>query len=172
MNQHEEFQKLEFNPFVLKKNERMVSKYPMLEQIKGFVEAEDSLIRYICVLYDPDSAVRDIKDLNERKKEAASLVKLIGDKESIYLIEDEDVLELITNFLIYKGNMEWHLLCSAEHAFHQYNRLIMSPESKNKLKLLNESSELKDKIKDYYNNLFGEEKKVVKKAKLGIASNV
>jgi hypothetical protein len=158
MIQQSEFEKLEFNPFVLKKNERMVNKYPNLNRINGFADAEDTLVRY-------------------------RLVKLKGNKEEIFSLKDEKALELVTGFLIYKGNMQWHLLCSTEQAFYQNNKLIMSPESKNKLKLINESEELKDKVHDYYNTLFGDDKKIKEKAKRlastvedytpeGIANNV
>jgi len=72
---------------------------------------------------------------------------------------------MVTEFLIYKGNMTWQILCSAEQAFDIYTKQILDPEGTGKLKLLTELDEIKTKITDYYTSIFGDDKKLHKSAR-------
>jgi hypothetical protein len=137
------------------------------------------LIRYVMAMYDQRSPlIKSITDINQRKREAAivSGYDLSDAKlKAIFDFTDEDLVNLVLEFLKDQNSFYWSMIVSNEQAFLEYQKALLSEVSlekdKDKLqslqikgKLMEECHKIAERVEGYYAKIFGD-KEVSDKAK-------
>src|ERR1051326_364396 len=133
------FARCQFNPMT---GEEMLAGYPVLQTIISDELMRDSrrdaLIRYIIMVYDPESPlVASERDLNFRKAIAAELANLpLNDEEfiqAIYNCSLPGLVDMTCKYLVrFARSKEWAAICAYEYKFWEAIRLIMQPIASDK----------------------------------------
>lgn len=129
------FERMEFNPTIKKS---LVSEYPKLKSLFG--DFDDKMMRYIILMYDVNSPLKDhYPDLAKRKEASATMsgYDLLKDdvvKMFEFKIQDgedyvpyDEMINLVINYLKYQNNWVWSMIVSNENAFYEYVRRVMMP---------------------------------------------
>lgn len=174
-----EYSKMEFNPIV-KKSLTVV--YPKLKQIVG--EADDRMIRYVLLMYDMHSPLREYyPEISKRKQFAASIAGFDLDKDDVTSLFDfkikqddeeipyEELLNLIVKYLKYQNNYVWSMIVSNEQAFYEFNKRVMLPVDGNrdkdilqaitiKTQIMTAQDEIVQRLQKYLKQLTGEDEQL------------
>jgi len=175
MIEEREYNRMEFNPVVKKP---LTSVYPKLKEVVGSVD--DKQIRYILLMYDQNSPLRNhYPDLFKRKEFAASIAGYDLMKDDVTTLfefrqkneEDEyepneELLGVIMKYLKYQNNWVWSMIVSNEQAFYEYNMRVMMPVEGNKDKdilqainiktqIMTSQDEIYQRLQKYYKDLSG-----------------
>ena len=169
-----EYLKMEFNPTV--KNS-LTAEYPKLKKILG--DADDKMIRYVVLMYDVSSPLRQhYPELGKRKEFAASIAGYDMMKDDVTCLFDfkvkvndeyepyEELLDIIIKYLKYQNNWVWTMIISNEQAFFEYNKRVMMPVEGNKDKdilqaisiktqIMTSQDEIYQRLQKYYKDLSG-----------------
>jgi hypothetical protein len=161
-----EFSKLEFNPTVKKP---LTTVYPKLKELVGPVD--DKQIRYIILMYDINSPLRNhYPDLAKRKEFAAYLAGYDLMKDDVTTLfefkakneqdeyePDEELLNVVSRYLRYQNNWVWSMIVSNSEAFYEYNRRVMMPvegsRDKDILQAINIKTQIMASQDDIYQRL-------------------
>jgi len=151
-----EFSKMEFNPVVKKS---LTAAYPKLKGVVG--DADDKMLRYVLLMYDMNSPLREYyPELEKRKQFAASMAGYDLDKDDVtglfdfkIKVEDEEVahdelLNMITKYLKYQNNYMWSMIVSNEQAFYEFNKRVMIPVDGQRDKDILQAVDIKNKLMD------------------------
>lgn len=166
--------------------------HPKLEGIIG--KLEDKMARYILLMYDQKSPLRDhYPDLQKRKQFAASIAGFDLDKDDVTELFDfkkkveeeyvpnDEMLDATIAYLKYQSNWTWSMIVSNEQAFYEFNKRVMMPVDGNKDKdilqainiktqIMNSQDEIAGRLKRYFRELSGEDQSledaIVKKKRL------
>lgn len=166
---------MEFNPTVKKP---LAAVYPKLKDIVGAVD--DKQLRYVLLMYDVNSPMRNhYPDLHKRKEFAASVAGYDLMKDDVTTLFDfkqkneedeyepnEELLGVIVKFLKYQNNWVWSMIVSNEQAFYEYNMRVMMPVEGNKDKdilqainiktqIMTSQDEIYQRLQKYYKDLSG-----------------
>jgi hypothetical protein len=174
-----EYGKMEFNPTVKKS---LTTAYPKIKQIVG--EANDKMLRYVILMYDMNSPLREYyPEVSKRKQFAASIAGYDLNKEDItplfdfkIKIDDEevpydDLLNLIVKYLKYQNNYVWSMIVSNEQAFYEFNKRVMLPVDGNrdkdilqaitiKTQIMTAQDEIVQRLQKYLRQLTGEDEQL------------
>jgi hypothetical protein len=166
---------IEFNP--LSKKPMLVA-YPKLKEIIG--SGDDRMIRYVILMYDVTSPLRQhYPDLSKRKEFAATLAGFDLMKDDVvslfeFRLNDEPyepLLDMITTYLKYQNNWVWSMIVSNEQAFYEYNRRVMMPVEGNrdkdilqainiKTQIMVSQDDIYQRLQKYYRELSGGDDKL------------
>jgi hypothetical protein len=172
---------MEFNPTV---KQKLFVAYPKLKEIVG--DIDDKSLRYILLMYDSKSPLRDqYPDMNRRKGFAAQIAGFGEDDPRIdelhsfskkTKVEDEivvqpceDLLEALSRFLMYQSSRVWSLIIANEAAFYEYHRKVMVEVTDGgdkdvlqavtiKTKLMEAMDDIDKRLQSYYRELSGDDK--------------
>jgi hypothetical protein len=141
----------------------------------------ENILRYVIIVYDPQSAlVKNERDLGRRKEQAADLAELRASedyRQSVYSCEHLLMVPLIVGYLMnYAKNKEWAAICVFEQTFWENIKQLMQPvrgtDSKAELQAVEKKSKLKSEVDDdivrlqqYYSKFLGEDRSLEEKAK-------
>ena len=174
-----EYGKMEFNPVVKKS---LTATYPKIKQIVG--EANDKMLRYVILMYDMNSPLREYyPEVSKRKQFAASIAGYDLNKEDVtplfdfkIKIDDEEVpydylLNLIVKYLKYQNNYVWSMIVSNEQAFYEFNKRVMLPVDGNrdkdilqaitiKTQIMTAQDEIVQRLQKYLRQLTGEDEQL------------
>lgn len=143
----------------------------------------EKLVKYVIYMYDLSSPMRELfTDMSIRKTECAMLAGYDIKKdekrlERIYILEDRDIVEMISSYLKFQNHKTWAMLTTNEEVLWQYQKELLQPitefkQDKEKLqaldiksKLMNESDSIINRIKNYEDKIFGDNKEVQSKLK-------
>lgn len=114
---------------------------------------KQKLIRYILYMYDKGSPMRIFyPDVTRRKEECAKLsfYNLRDDKErliEIFSLSDEEVSDIITNFIIWQDSMIWSAYVTSTQVYWEYQRemfvsISTVKDDKQKMDALNSKAKL------------------------------
>ena len=169
-----EYLKMEFNPTV---KDSLTTQYPKLKKILG--DADDRMIRYVILMYDVSSPLRQhYPELGKRKEFAASIAGYDLMKDDVTCLFDfkvkvndeyepyEELLDIIIKYLKYQNNWVWTMIISNEQAFFEYNKRVMMPVEGNKDKdilqaisiktqIMTSQDEIYQRLQKYYKDLSG-----------------
>lgn len=165
-----EYSKMEFDPTVKKS---LTTAYPKLKDIVG--PSEDKMLRYVILMYDVSSPLRQhYPELGKRKEFAASIAGYDLMKDNVvslfdFKVDDEPnevLLDIIIKYLKYQNNWVWSMIVSNEQAFYEYNRRVMMPVEGNKDKdilqainiktqIMSSQDEIYQRLQKYYRDLSG-----------------
>jgi len=165
-----EYSTMEFDPTVKKS---LTTAYPKLKDIVG--PSEDKMLRYVILMYDVSSPLRQhYPELGKRKEFAASIAGYDLIKDNVvslfdFKIDDEPhetLLDIIIKYLKYQNNWVWSMIVSNEQAFYEYNRRVMMPVEGNKDKdilqainiktqIMSSQDEIYQRLQKYYRDLSG-----------------
>lgn len=179
----EEYSKLSFDIHNYPVKENILDRYkefdhafPRLQELDK--KEGNRLFRYIILLHDKHSPViKNYPDLERRKKEAALLAGYTLEKHEqrlseIYNHEDTLVAESIFKFLKYQDQKAFTLLAISEEVFWQAQEKLIEPLTNSKsdkdalnamevkVKLIEKSDEILQKIEGYKNKIFGGDKEL------------
>lgn len=122
-----------FNP--LEKN--LVKTYPRLLPLALLCGSDENLLRYILLVYDPNSILtRDFRDLPMRQQTAAELAgfNLETDEallSQLFTYQIEEVVAATDLFLKeYVHIRLWSMICANEQTFYEYAERLMLPITK------------------------------------------
>ena len=161
---------MEFDPTVKKS---LTTAYPKLKDIVG--PSEDKMLRYVILMYDVSSPLRQhYPELGKRKEFAASIAGYDLMKDNVvslfdFKVDDEPnevLLDIIIKYLKYQNNWVWSMIVSNEQAFYEYNRRVMMPVEGNKDKdilqainiktqIMSSQDEIYQRLQKYYRDLSG-----------------
>jgi hypothetical protein len=174
MISEKEYSKMEFNPVV---KESLTVKYPKLKKIVG--DVDNRMIRYVILMYDVSSPLRQhYPELGKRKEYAASISGYDMAKDDVTCLFDfkvkvneeyepyEELLDLIIKYLKYQNNWVWTMIISNEQAFFEYNKRVMMPVEGNrdkdilqainiKTQIMTSQDEIYQRLQKYYKDLSG-----------------
>lgn len=174
MISEKEYNKMEFNPTVKKS---LTAEYPKLKEIVG--DVDDRMIRYIILMYDVSSPLRQhYPELGKRKEFAASISGYDLVKDDVTCLFDfkikvndeyepyEELLNLIIKYLKYQNNWVWTMIISNEQAFFEYNKRVMMPVEGSrdkdilqaisiKTQIMTSQDEIYQRLQKYYKDLSG-----------------
>jgi hypothetical protein len=169
----------------------LLQKFPKLTRLKSFKSYGESdrnyLIRFIVIMYDSGSPLADMyPDIEKRKIEAAKLAGYETGKtgafkdkkiQDVFELKNDDVLEMICEYMESHNSMEHRLVIMHEQAFSEYERLVMTPidqsETKDKdiltaattkTKLMKDCDEIHSRLLGYYQKLYNNHDEVIDKA--------
>ena len=171
-----DFLKMEFNPMAKK---AVCVEYPKLREIVKLQldkDAEkvksklDKTIRYILLMYDVNSPMRAYyPDLEQRKTVAADMAGFdwgVDSMEEVFefklkvedaIVPNDDLLNMIMEFLKYQNNWVWTMIVSNSEAFYEYNRRVMMPvegtRDKDILQAINIKTQIMSSQDDIYQRL-------------------
>lgn len=169
-----EYLKMEFNPTV---KESLTTEYPKLKKILG--DADDRMVRYVILMYDVSSPLRQhYPELGKRKEFAASIAGYDMMKDDVTCLFDfkikvndeyepyEELLDVIIKYLKYQNNWVWTMIISNEQAFFEYNKRVMMPVEGNrdkdilqainiKTQIMTSQDEIYQRLQKYYKDLSG-----------------
>lgn len=168
------FERMEFNPTV-KKN--LTVEYPKLKSLFG--DFDDKMMRYVILMYDANSPLKEhYPELGKRKEFASTLAGYDIMKDDVvslfeFRIQDgedykpyDELLDLIINYLKYQNNWVWSMIVSNEQAFFEYNKRVMMPVDGNrdkdilqainiKTQIMTSQDEIYQRLQKYYRELSG-----------------
>lgn len=130
----------------------------------------DKTIRYILLMYDVNSPMRAYyPDLEQRKTVAADMAGFdwgVDDMEEVFefklkvedaIVPNDDLLNMIMEFLKYQNNWVWTMIVSNSEAFYEYNRRVMMPvegtRDKDILQAINIKTQIMSSQDDIYQRL-------------------
>lgn len=156
MMTEKDFSIMEFNPL----NKRaLLSAYPKLKGVVG--EVDDKMLRYVLLMYDMKSPLREYyPELEKRKEFAASLAGYDMDKDDVTALFDfkvkvegeemtyEALLDMIIKYLKYQNNYVWSMIVSNEQAFYEFNKRVMIPVDGQRDKDILQAVDIKNKLMD------------------------
>lgn len=179
-----DFEKCSFNPMI---EESMLKTYPKLA---GIIEIEwmtdnhlEKVIKYVIMVFDPQSPLMAISNLSERKLSAVDLcgINRIAKEVMTSILSNsygKILPDLIIRYLVnFPRSRDWAILCVIENKFWETISLLMRPlEEVSDKKDLLKSSESKTKIVEtlktdqsdidhYYHLIFGDDEEIEKTAK-------
>lgn len=150
-----------------------MAKFSDFDVCNKFVHKDKAkIIFFISVLYSKDSALNNIQNISERKREACKQAKLNElDPEVIQImdLQHTEVNKLIFEYLsIYQNSNKYHKLCADQQLFWDIQKILMSSggtadedELMDKYKkrgdLSKTSDELLSRINKYYSEIYASE---------------
>jgi hypothetical protein len=158
MIDEKEYKKMEFNPVV---KDSLTVRYPKLKEIIG--QCDDKLIRYVILMYDQTSPLRQhYPELGKRKEFAASIAGYDLMKDDVTTLFDfkindepyEELLDIIMKYLKYQNNWVWSMIVSNSEAFYEYNRRVMMPVEGNKDKDILQAINIKTQIMESQDQIY------------------
>lgn len=171
-----DFLKMEFNPMAKK---AICVEYPKLREIVKLQDDKsiekvksklDKTLRYILLMYDVNSPMRAYyPDLEQRKTAAADMAGFDWDTETMEeifefkikveesVVPNDDLLNMVMDFLKYQNNWVWTMIVSNSEAFYEYNRRVMMPvegtRDKDILQAINIKTQIMSSQDDIYQRL-------------------
>lgn len=117
----------------------------------------EKLLKYVCLMYDPNSKlIRDTSSMEQRKRMAAQYAGYdlteAGKEviEKIFELTDEAVVTVIDYFLKFEIKERlWYLIQGNEQTFHEYGKRLLMPitwDDKSKERDLLSATALKTKL--------------------------
>lgn len=156
------FERMEFNPTVKK---GLVYEYPKLKSLFG--DFDDKMMRYIILMYDVNSPLKDhYPDLVKRKEAAATMsgYDLLKDdvvKMFEFKIQDgedyipyDEMINLVIDYLKYQNNWVWSMIVSNENAFYEYVRRVMMPVEGNRDKDILQAINIKTQVMESQDQIY------------------
>jgi hypothetical protein len=188
----DDFKKCRFNPLT----EELYDSNPSLETVMGKCIDDENIVRYIIMVYDPDSVLVHMEPNLEKRKAAA--VDLAGitsttKAESLMELTEEKYVNAIVCYLInFTNSRLWQRVAVNEQLYEEYCKRLLQPvraanvivddEGKKGMRQVQEKDELaaytiKAKLREeldaigaaldgYYRQLFGNDEQLVKKNKV------
>lgn len=181
-----DFKNLPFNPMC---SGKILTTYPVLKEITNGLEAKqmDEYVRYTIMLCEPKSVlVATERDLTDRKKSAAQIAgiafKTEQEESDFFTYKDEIAFELTVRYLTrFCKSKEFSAIMAFENCYEESIRLLMKPiEEKvsgvqikdkeildavqKKSAIKNEISQDLARINNLYEEFFGEDMELTKKA--------
>ena len=153
----DDFNKMFFNPYGVKGS--LLKKYPKLKMFQSFLSADNKLIKYVLLMYDANSPMKEqFPDLNIRKEQAALLCgyDLVKDESllsTIFFFENDKVTKMVDEFLRKQNNRVWSMIVSNEQTFFEYQTKLLRPVDGDKDKDILQALQIKSKIMDDLNNI-------------------
>lgn len=165
MISEKEYGKMEFNPTVKKS---LTAEYPKLKKILG--DSDDRMMRYVILMYDVSSPLRQhYPELGKRKEFAAMVAGYDMVKDDVVSLfefkvksgddyePNEELLSMIIKYLKYQNNWVWSMIVSNEQAFYEYNMRVMMPvegtRDKDILQAINIKTQIMSSQDDIYQRL-------------------
>ena len=170
---------MSFDIFNHRSKKNLLKNFPRMKLIPAFKslkhEEADSIIAYVCYMYDMHSPLREYyADLRVRKEEAAELAKLKGkiNLEDLYDLKIEEVSAMVNDFLVYQNERVWSMFVSNEQTFYEYQqKLLQSVEGDKdkdilqalqiKSKLMNDMDEINTRLEGYLRRMTGEDNQAI-----------
>ena len=190
MIQDLDYRRMEFNPT---SKQKLFITYPKLKEIVG--DIDDRSLRYLLLMYDQNSPLKgQYPDLGRRKAFAASIAGFkenedrvqelesfskrrktksgdfaVNDKGEMIIEPCEDILDVVSSFLVYQSNRIWAMIVANEAAFYEYHKKVMVEVTDGgdkdvlqavtiKTKLMESMDDIDKRLKAYYRELSGEDK--------------
>jgi hypothetical protein len=177
---HLDFSKMMFDVSAVPQGQDLCNRFQKLGQIKEFQSYphpdRNRVIRYVVMMYDVKSPLRDTyPDLQLRKEAALDLAgfdkNAKGDykDEKVHLImdmKDEEVNALIFEYLKLQNSRTWMMIVSTEEMFLEYQKLIMEPIKKKdgeKEKDILAAADIKKKLREECNAMDSDLERFYKK---------
>jgi hypothetical protein len=183
MNYKEEhFKNCQFSPLAKGK---MIEQYSRLASI---IEPEwnedpdlDNLIRYVIVMYDPDSPVyKAERDITRRRDLAFDLAGVDDEAKRLMIATHTHnfLPDLIVKYLMqFPRSKEWAMICAMEYTFwesiHKLFEPISGKTSKDELESVQKKATIKDelekdseRLESHYKKFFGGDEEIIGKTKL------
>lgn len=157
-----ELSRMEFNPVVKKS---LTAVYPKLKAIFG--NADDRMVRYVLLMYDRKSPMREYyPDLAKRKEFCAAMAGYDIEKEDMGPLFDfrvktgedtfetnEEMLSMIVSYLKYQNNYLWAMVVNNEQAFYEFSKRVMVPVEGGKDKDMLQAVDIKNKLMEAQDNI-------------------
>lgn len=185
----EKFKYLRFKVHSLPPGEELLLRFPDLKSLGSFSAYKkgdrNRIIRYIMYFYDPNSElIEDIQDHRKRQEAAAEEAgivrkpsgKFADDVVDMFDMKNEEVNEMIFDFLKIIDDKTWTILKVNEMNFWELTRLIADPIDGKDSKTILEAAEKKRKLREelkaivadietYSKKMFGDSEQLQAKAK-------
>jgi hypothetical protein len=162
-----DYRRMEFDPTVKKP---MLEEYPKLARLVN--SQDDKMIRYVILMYDSKSPIKDLyPDLEKRKDVAGALAGYEGSIESLKSLTVDlgpydELLDMISQYLQYQNSRLWTMIVTNEQSFYEYQRRIMAEVGGDadrdalsavtlKTKLLEAMDDIDQRLSKYYAELTG-----------------
>ena len=159
-----DFKDLTINPF----DDNLANNRVVSQLFGKLSPSDEKLLRYIILLYDNKSPLRQkIPLLSDRKKECAELSK-ISRKDEVFDLSYPNMITYVSKYLRYQQSKAWSILMANEEVLWQYQSELLTPittfkNDKDKLqaleiksKLMAECDAIIKRIESYEEKLFGD----------------
>lgn len=184
MYSKEDFDKCSFNPMI---ESSMLKAYPKLAEIIQMEWMTDNhlekVIKYVIMVFDPNSPLMSISNLVERKESACELCGIDRiSKEVKKNILDNSYVKILPDLIIkylvnFPRSRDWAILCVIENKFWETVSILMRPledvaEKKDLLKSSDTKTDIiknlkadQSDIEHYYHLIFGDDEEIEKAVK-------
>ncbi len=157
-----------FDVCAIPDGENVLHNIPQLKKVKAFVDYkgstkgglnQDKVIKYIVLLYSDDSPLskKPLAPLEDRKYHAADMAGFKREKktedfrekiiEQLFLLNDEDVVNMVIEYLTMLHNDVWSEIVITQQELEEYRRIRIAPVSAQYDKDLIMAIEKKDKLR-------------------------
>lgn len=184
MYSKEDFDKCSFNPMI---ESSMLKAYPKLAEIIQMEWMTDNhlekVIKYVIMVFDPNSPLMSISNLVERKESACELcgIDRISKEVKKNILDNsygKILPDLIIKYLVnFPRSRDWAILCVIENKFWETVSILMRPledvaEKKDLLKSSDTKTDIiknlkadQSDIEHYYHLIFGDDEEIEKAVK-------
>lgn len=163
------FKDSDFNDLLIDINDKNLDKNELIIQMYGKLGKSDlPIIRYISLMYDQRSPLRQkIANIVNRKEEASSIAGL-DDTTDIFDLSNDKLIRYINIYLRRQSSKIWAILSANEEVLWQYQQELLKPitdfkNDKDKLqaleiksKLMSECDAIIKRIEAYEEKIFGD----------------
>lgn len=163
------FKDSDFADLLIDINDKALDKNLLVKQIFGTISKSDiPLIRYISLIYDQRSPLRQKLANIQSRKEEASRISGINNADDIFDLNEEKMIAYINAYLRFQSSKVWAIMTSNEEVLWQYQQELMKPitdfkNDKDKLqaleiksKLMSECDSIIKRIESYEDKIFGD----------------
>jgi len=150
------FNEKDFDALKYHVHRKAPGKITELMAIDGMSEILDTEISYLVYLYDKNSPLQKITDLQKRKEFAAEKAGFDvdgSDLEHLYLLKSPATRRAIIGLLRAQHDMQFAALITFEHRFFENLTHLMTPLDQEDINLTLRAAELKGKLEKSTNDL-------------------
>lgn len=153
----EDYNKLMFNVYSIKKNDKLAIKFPVLKIYKELAELEPNVFKFVVLLFDPNSPLNIIESYNKKLIEAAMLsefpveteTSFEEDYQKIVEFKDTKVNKAILRYCRITKDVDYSELKVYEIAFYnELKNMLTEEDATKRAKTIENISALKEKIKE------------------------
>lgn len=165
-----DFEKMEFNPFAVFGNTPIWKHYSRLGKIRAFSYIPDDYVKlgwkdenlsrilgFVIILIDPQSPLFEIRDYEQRKEDAAKMMKISNNQELNEILDEGEIFhELIHEYFRLINNHlyeQWFTYKSQIHTFNSYLRKPLSTDMTKVPTEVNARKALMKEIKNFNDEL-------------------